>query len=376
MPESGFHFAQPQWFWGLLALPLVALWLWRSAAKAARGPIHRYADAHLLPHLSGNRELRHGERWGRFAAWSLLWLLLLTAMAGPRWDFTSVQLFHPGDNLLILMDISRSMDASDAAPSRLGRARQEVQDLILQNRRLRLGLIAFSSVPHVISPVTEDSRALMLALPAISTQLSQLQGSRLTAALERAEQLLAALPEDSAKSILLISDGDFAEPGLEQQVRRIAERGIPLHVLGVGTLDGAEVPGERGPLTGPSGQPVRSRLDEDQLRALANAGNGVYQRADYRDADTTAILENAVQSRQTAEASGDRTRVWHERFYLPLALLMLLLLPRFRGWLRTGRPAGRLGRSPRRPLGGPTGSGPGRTPSGTTGHPVGGRRTP
>lgn len=372
MSELGFHFAQPQWFWGLLALPLVALWLWRSAAKAARGPIHRYADAHLLPHLSGTRELGQGERWGRFTAWSLLWLLLLTAMAGPRWDYSSVQLFHPGDNLLILMDISRSMDASDVAPSRLGRARQEVQDLILQNRRLRLGLIAFSSVPHVVSPVTEDSRALMLALPAISTQLSQLQGSRLGAALERAEQLLAALPEDSAKSMLLISDGDFAEPGLPELVSQIAARGTALHVLGVGTPAGAEVPGERGPLTGPTGEPVRTQLNEEQLRALASAGNGIYQRADYRDADTAAILASAVQSRQTAEASGDRTRVWHERFYLPLALLMLLLLPRFRGWLGSGRTAGRT----RSRIGRQARSAGGSTPSRTPGRPPGSRRTP
>ena len=58
MPEAGFHFEQPAWFWGLLALIPVAIWLWRSAAKAARGPIHRYADPHLLPHLTGTRELK------------------------------------------------------------------------------------------------------------------------------------------------------------------------------------------------------------------------------------------------------------------------------------------------------------------------------
>jgi Ca-activated chloride channel family protein len=339
VPETGFHFAQPQWFWGALALPLVAAWLWRSAAKAARGPIHRYADPHLLPYLSGTSERRRGERWGQFLRWSLLWLLLLIAMAGPRWDYASVQLFHPGDNLLILMDISRSMDATDVAPSRLGRARQEVQDLILQNRRLRLGLVAFSSVPHVISPVTEDSRALMLTLPALSTRLSQLQGSRLGDALTRAEQLLAALPDDSAKAMLLISDGDFAEPGLERQVRAFAERGIPLHVLGVGTTAGAEVPGERGYLVGPNGEPVRTRLDEQQLEALAAAGNGLYRRADYRDDDTVAILDAAAQDQRPATASSDRTRVWHERFYLPIAIVMLMLLPRFRGWLKAGRPA-------------------------------------
>ncbi|MFP4077456.1 MAG: vWA domain-containing protein [Halochromatium sp.] len=347
MPESGFHFIQPYWFLGLLALPLVAFWRWRSAAKAAQAPIHRYADAHLLPYLTGARALGRGERWRRFLGWSLLWLLLLTALAGPRWDYASVQLFHPGDNLLILLDISRSMDATDTAPSRLGRARQEIQDLIVQNRRLRLGLIAFASVPHVISPVTEDSRALLLALPALSSDLAQLQGSRLQAAFERAEQLLDALPADSAKSLLLISDGDFDEAGLDARARALAERGIRLHVLGVGTPQGAEVPGERGALVDPNGVPVRTRLDEAQLQALAAAGQGLYQRADYRDADTQAILEVAAQGRLPATSSSDRTRVWHERFYLPVALLLLLLLPRFRDWLGPNRGAASAGKERR-----------------------------
>lgn len=337
MPESGFHFTQPAWFWGLLALPLVAAWLWRSAAKAAKGPIHRYADAHLMPHLTGSRELRRGERWGRFFAWALLWLLLLSAMAGPRWDYTSVQLFHPGDNLLILLDISRSMDAADTAPSRLGRARQEIQDLIMQNRRHRLGLVAFASVPHVISPVTEDARALMLALPALSSGLTRLQGSRLHGALDRAEQLLNALPDDSTKAMLLISDGDFSEPGLEQRITEFAERGIPLHVLGIGTPDGADVPGDRGPLMGPNGAPVRTMLNENQLQNLAEAGNGIYRLADYRDSDTRDILEATAKSRIPADRSDDRTRVWRERFYIPVALLMILILPRFRDWLRPAR---------------------------------------
>jgi len=203
----------------------------------------------------------------------------------------------------------------------------------MQNRQHRLGLVAFASVPHVISPVTEDARALMLALPALSTGLTRLQGSRLHGALDRAEQLLDSLPEDSSKAMLLISDGDFNEPGLEQRISELAERGIPLHVLGVGTTRGADVPGDRGPLVGPNGVPVRTLLDEEQLQTLATAGTGIYRLADYRDADTRAILEVTAQSRIPAEVSSDRTRVWHERFYIPVAVLLLLLLPRFRTWL-------------------------------------------
>lgn len=338
MLEAGFHFQQPGWFWALSVLIPVAVWLWRSSVKAARGPIHRYADPHLLPHLTGTRTLKTTERWGRFLRWSALWTLLIVAMAGPRWDYQDIRLFHPGNNLLILLDISRSMQVDDVAPSRLGRARQEIQDLILQNRQVRLGLIAFASVPHILSPITEDTYTILNALPALSTDLARLQGSRLHAALDRAENLLGSLPEDSARAILLISDGDLDEPDLAARVAELAARGIHFHTLGVGTQAGARVPAQQsGWIQDSSGQPVLSALDAPLLEELAAAGQGTYRLADYRDDDTQAILEAAAITRLPPEASDDRTRIWNERFYLPVLALAILLLPSFRGRARRMR---------------------------------------
>lgn len=332
MPEAGFHFAEPAWFWGLLAVIPVALWLMRSAARAARGPIHRYADAHLLPHLTGTRDLETHERWGRFLRWSLLWALLLAAMAGPRWDATDVRLFHPGNNMLILLDISRSMQVDDVSPSRLGRARQEVQDLIVNDHTVRLGLIAFASVPHVVSPITEDTYTILNALPALSTDLASLQGSRLQMALDRAENLLAGLPEDSARSILLISDGDFDEPDLPERIRKLAESGIRFHVLGIGTADGGRVPAPRGGwVLDRTGAPVVSALNEPLLESLAEAGGGTYRTADYRDGDTRSILKAAEVMRLPPEAGDERTRLWNERYWIPVLVVVGLLVPQFRG---------------------------------------------
>lgn len=336
MPEAGFHFAQPGWLWLLLALAPVALWLWRSAARAARGPIQRYADPHLLPYLTGSRALKAGERWGHFLHWALLWTLLILAMAGPRWDYEERQLFQTGDNLLILLDISGSMQVDDLAPSRIARARQEIADLLRLNRGLRLGLIAFASVPLVISPVSEDPAAIRNSLPALATDLTQLPGSRLLAALERAEALLAKLPDQGARAILLISDGDFAESGLEERVATLAAQGIRLHALAVGTADGGLVPGPQGTrLLDRSGAPVRSALDAAQLQALAAAGQGRYWEASYRDEDTRAILEAAAASPAPAAVTDERARVWNDRYYLPVLLAALLVLGRFRPW--TGR---------------------------------------
>jgi Ca-activated chloride channel family protein len=331
MPDAGFHFARPEWLFALLGLIPVLAWLVLSVVRPSKRPIHRYADEHLLPHLTGVRELDVNERWSRFSRWSLLWVLLVLALAGPRWDFTDIEAFSPVNELVILLDISGSMNVADVAPSRLARARQEVQDLVELNRELRIGLIAFASVPLVISPITEDSQSLLNALPAVNTNLAQLKGSRLDAALERAKQLLGS--GESGRSILLISDGDFDEPNLSEKIRELQRAGITLHVLGIGSEGGGPIPAQVGQsdlLRDRSGQIIESRLNEGLLRQLAMTGGGRYLLADFRDNDSEAILELAAGDVGEPTPTQQKTRVWNEPFYWLLLPLMLLLLTRFR----------------------------------------------
>ena len=333
MPESGLHFARPEWLFALLGLLPVFAWLILSVTRPSKGPIDRYADPHLLPHLTGVRELEVNERWGRFVRWALLWILAVIAMAGPRWDFTDIKAFAPGSDLVILMDISRSMNVADVPPSRLARARQEVQDLVQLNRKVRIGLIAFATVAHIVSPITEDGQTILNALPGLTTDLGNLQGSRLNEAIDRAEQLLSGQPSEGGRSILLISDGDFDEPNLSQRIKRLADKGIQFHALGVGSTGGGPVPariGEGDLLRDRSGQIINSRLNDSLLRELTQIGHGLYVKADYRDQDSEMILERAAKRAAAATATDDKTRVWNERFYWMLLPILLLLLPVFR----------------------------------------------
>ncbi len=333
MPEAGFHFARPEWLFALLGLLPVLAWLIFSVTRPHKGPVHLYADEHLLPHLTGVRELEVNERWGRFVRWALLWVLAVIAMAGPRWDYTAIEAFSPGSDLIVLLDISRSMNVADVQPSRLARARQEIQDLILLNREVRIGLIAFASVAHIVSPITEDSQTILNALPALSTELTTLQGSRLNAALDRAEQLLSGQSSEGGRSILLISDGDFEEPNLLQRVQALADNGIQLHALGMGSTGGGPIPariGQSDLLRDRSGQIIDSRLNEALLEQLAETGQGIYLRADFRDDDSQRILKRAAAEAAAPTATNEKTRVWNERFYWMLLPLLLLLLPAFR----------------------------------------------
>ncbi|MEJ1405855.1 MAG: VWA domain-containing protein [Candidatus Sedimenticola sp. (ex Thyasira tokunagai)] len=331
MAEFGFHFASPWWL-GLLVLILpVGIWLKNSRSHGRIARMSRYADPHLLPHLTGSRELEGKERWRGFALWALLWGLLVVAMAGPRWDYTRISLFTPGANLIILLDISRSMSVTDVAPSRLTRARQEIEDLIDQSSGLRVGLIAFASVAHVLTPVTEDTQSLRKLLPAISTDLARLQGSRLSEAVARARTLLAGQPEKSRNSILLISDGDFADSELEEEINALAREGIPLHVLGIGTPGGGPVAGMNEQFFHDAkGQVVESRLDSEGLMQLAELTGGSYQTADFRADDSLRILQLAATGSRTDGAAEGQTKVWNERFFWLLIPVLLMLLPLFR----------------------------------------------
>ncbi|MES9894515.1 MAG: VWA domain-containing protein, partial [Candidatus Thiodiazotropha endolucinida] len=301
--------------------------------RPAKGPLHRYADEHLLPHLTGVRELSVDERWSRFTRWGLLWILLVLALAGPRWDYTDIEAFSPASDLVILMDISRSMNVADVPPSRLARARQEVQDLVALNREVRIGMIAFATVPHVVAPITEDTQSILNALPAVSSDLANLQGSRLIAALERTQQLLGSEGTKSSSSILLISDGDFDEPGLLERIEDLAEQGIVLHTMGIGTTGGGPVPARVGQselMRERSGKIIESRLNEPLLQQLAQAGGGYYQHADFRDQDSRNILKLAIGDVGRPTPTEEKTRVWNERFYWLIFPLLLFLLSRFR----------------------------------------------
>jgi Ca-activated chloride channel family protein len=115
---AAFHFSEPAWLWALLLCVPVAGWLLLFRHLSGKNDrIQQYADAHLLPHLLGRSTASSSTQWQRYARWAGLWTLLVLAMAGPRWGFTNVQLFRPGTNLLILMDISRSMQVADVRPS-------------------------------------------------------------------------------------------------------------------------------------------------------------------------------------------------------------------------------------------------------------------
>lgn len=331
MPESGFHFVAPWWLL-LTPMPLLTwFWLRKSRVKRNIARYKNYAHEHLLQHLLGQRDADPALVRRRLIQWSVVWILLILALATPRWDYTDMQLFRPGSDVVVLLDLSRSMDASDVTPTRLVRARQEIEDLILGNRYSRVGLIGFATVAHVISPLTEDRTTLQRQLPALSTDLVRYKGSRVTEALARARQMLAGQPADSSKHLVLITDGDFSDDAHIELAHELNGDGMHLHVIGVGTVEGATVPGRNGtPMRHPRYGLIQSKLDETALSDLAAAGGGMYRRAEPGIKDTNELLARIKDDSRAAAVAEEKTRVWREQFFWPAGLAALLVLPLFR----------------------------------------------
>ena len=322
-----FHFAQPDWLWGLF-LPIF-FWgmLLLKSYITLISTLSAYADKHLLPYLiiRGHQEMSPKN----MSVWTLLWILAILTMAGPRWNYMTVDAFKPDSDLVILLDLSRSMSVQDIQPNRLVRSLQEIEDILKLGPDINIGLIGFASVAHIITPVTQDKETVHYFLSGMSTDMMQWQGSRLSGALDKAEILLSASKDKGQKSLLLISDGDFADDKLDEKLNKLVTKGIHLYVLGIGTPQGGKVPlkGRTDDwIRDTNGYFVKSALDEKGLRQLASAGQGIYLQADYLDSDTLKILTH-IRERQAVNINKQgKYHVWEERYIFLVILMMIIYL--------------------------------------------------
>jgi Ca-activated chloride channel family protein len=331
MDLSLLHFAHPSWLWTVAALPLVWLLYALSNRPANHNKaLEQFADSHLLPYLVADLPAQRSKRLRSMAIWSAAWLCLVLALAGPRLSYRDVEMFKRNQNLLIILDLSESMNATDLKPSRLVRAKQKIEDLVMQAQGIKIGLIAFAADAHLLTPLTDDTATIHHLLPSISTDLIHVQGSRLSTALEMAEMLFKAEP-DSHKTLLVVSDGDFEDGSALLAAKKLAHEGVIIHTMGVGTAEGAPLNDSRGHSLKKEGSPIISKLERERLRAISHVGKGSYLEADYSSAAEEAILAE-LEGRSDAKTELRTYRTWDEKFYL----LLLPLVPFFVRWFRRG----------------------------------------
>ena len=324
------HWREPLWL-GLALMPLLfAGWRWRRRAR-----LLRYADAALLPWAAsqpGAGSTSNLRAW----AHGLAWVLLALAAAGPRTPLALLEGQPTPRHLLTVMvalDVSASMRATDIVPDRLTRARLELLDWLPRLQGERVGLIVYAGEAGVLLPPTDDIALLQRAIEQADPRLIDAQGSNLGAALDLARTQLEAAP-GTARAVLLVTDAESgsADAAVEKAVQALSKAGLPLFILGVGSEAGAPVPLPEGGFAEQNGVQVQSRMAVAQYRQWAQTSGGRFAEVRDGDADWTALHNSGIAALPEDPVEAGGSAAWNERyawFLAPaLALFMVVFLPR------------------------------------------------
>lgn len=322
-----FRFEHPELLNGLwLLLPFLLLFIfWLRWQRRVLGNFgDRGLVRQMLPRRSPLKQI------SRFILWSLAWVFLVLGLANPQIGSKLVEAERKGIDLMICLDVSNSMLAEDIQPNRLERAKQALSKLIDKLGNDRIGIVVFAGNAYFQLPITTDHAAAKMYLNTISTRLVPTQGTAIGEALEKAAE---SFDDDShTRAIVVITDGENHEDDPVKAAKELAEKGIFIYTLGMGLPEGAPIPvyNQAGRQTGykkdRSGQTVITRLDENTLQKVAEAGNGIYVRAN----NTTAGLSKIFDEINSLEKTTYESQMFSEyesrfQYFIALALLMLLI---------------------------------------------------
>ncbi len=310
-------------YWLLILLPLVALlgiqllrhYLWQKRTASQLGTAQ-------LKHFSLPKALIKAAL--RF--FSLLFLVL--AIARPQWGSKEQTIKQEGRDVLIALDISRSMLAQDNPPSRLEAAKKKIKQLIDRLTAERVSLMVFSGIAVVQCPFTTDTGAFLSFLDMADTEAVSSGTTALDKAIDLGIKTFKNMPDRKQRIMVLFTDGeDFST---DQEVeQRAKEAGLHVFTVGVGTPEGAPIPlyNYRGVQQGhlkDNGTTVITKLNEARLAKLAQQTNGKYVRLTSNDDDITTLVNQI--HRFEKEQFDDKTFTAERDRYALFAGVSLLLL--------------------------------------------------
>ncbi|KUJ84907.1 hypothetical protein AWR36_004525 [Microbulbifer flavimaris] len=317
-----FHFLRPHLLWLLIPAALLCFALARTVINSSQ--LQKVIDPDLLPHLL----LRGGEKrpWLFSLIFALLALMII-ALAGPTWRKLPTPVFSSQDALVVMLDLSPSMMATDLTPDRLTRARLKILDILRQREDGLTALVAYGGEAHVVTPLTEDTATIANLVPALSPKIMPVPGSNIEMAVETGLRLL----EDGANGrgrLLVVTDG-IADEAIPTVAGMVAGEAVKLSVLAVGSGEGSPIPrGDGGGfVTDSNGAIVIAGFDPNQLQKLARGSGGNFAQISVDDRDITKLLpekETPDQARLT-EREFDQWREegpWLLLLLLPLAALL------------------------------------------------------
>ena len=274
--------------------------------------------------------VRMGAVVGKVILRTLYFSLFLIALLGPLMGSTSREVQSVGKDIMIAVDLSQSMNATDIQPSRLEKVKFELKDIVRAFSSDRIGLIIFSSEAFMQCPLTYDQRALNLFIETLNTGLVPNTGTDFAPPLRMA---LSKITEDQdipdqqkSKVIILISDGEDFGEDTPEVTEEITEENIKLFTLGVGTEQGSQIIVRGAPKTDREGNIVVTKLDSNDLKQLANETGGRYFEISNQQDDTERLISAVSQIEGELRESRQIDTAANKYIYFLLAGVVLFVI--------------------------------------------------
>jgi Ca-activated chloride channel family protein len=313
-----------------VVLPVLAVVLLRHNYRRRYARLARLGNPSVVARLVPPSAIRPpGWRMARLATAGAC---IGVALAGPRWGAERNVIRSSGIDMVLALDASLSMMATDERPNRMEHMKQEVRRLLDESRGDRTGLIAFAGRSYILTPMTVDAGALALFLDNLDPSVVGQAGSSLARAIRQGTDLLMLSNSGADKALVIMSDGEVFEDinDVTTEAKRAGEQGIHLVTVGFGTLQGSTIPvrnadGSTTQKRDENGQIVITRYTPDFLKAAAQAAGGSF--IDAAQTDKAARVKRALAALRTkarTTVSGESRTPRYQLFLVPAVLLLLL----------------------------------------------------
>ncbi len=317
-------FARIEMLFLIWAVPICFL-IYLYGNKKRRKILEKFSTHRGLKSIVPQRGDRR--RWLKAGLVLAALAVMALALSGPQYGYKWEETEQRGVDIIIALDCSKSMLATDIKPTRLDRAKRKIYDLLTILEGDRVGLVAFAGTSFLQCPLTLDYDAFHIFLQTLTPDYLPVGGTDLSRAVRTA---LSAFDEkiSSEKAVILITDGEnTGEDDPVKAAEDAKKAGVKLFCIGVGSEVGVPVPDKQGGLTKDrSGQIVVTRLDEETLKKMAVLTGGTYVRSVAGDLDLDVIYKQEIRGKmEKSTLSSGRRQVWEDRFQWVLIFAVILL---------------------------------------------------
>ncbi|MDR3308803.1 MAG: VWA domain-containing protein [Tannerella sp.] len=321
-----FRFAHSEFLYLLFILPALLLFHYYTV-KARKRAIRRYGAPELIyslmPERSGKRRLL------KFSIVFAALTVMVFVIAGPQFGSKLESVKRQGIEVMVCLDVSNSMLAEDIKPNRLEKAKQMLSRLCDDLNNDKMGLIVFAGDAFTQLPITSDYISAKMFLTSINPAMVSTQGTAIGAAINLAMRSFTP-DEETSKTIVLITDGENHEDDAVKAATEAAEKGVKVNIVGIGLPEGKPIPTGNGDyFKDNAGNVVITQLNETMCQDIAQAGQGLYVRADNTNSALKA-LQGEISKMSKSEIESKVYSEYDEQFptlaWITLALLIIEFL--------------------------------------------------